>query len=475
LGEGRLGLLNFRTINQHFDLRVFVKPTNQGKKLAEQIALEQYQQIVNDLLNEAKAQGATSAEAALSQEDGLSVSVRLGEVETIEHHCDQGLGVTVYFGQRKGSASSTDLSSAAIKETVRAACSIASYTNEDAFAGLPDKAWLATEFPELDVNHPWHLPVDEAISLALACETAALEFHPDIKNSEGASINTHQTRRIFGNSLGFLQARVSTRHSMSCSVIAQRGNDMQRDYWYSLSRQPALLESPVEIGVKAAKRSLGRLQSRRLTTRHCPVLFQAETAASLLGALVGAVSGGNLYRKSSFLLDALDTQIFPDFVNISEQPLLKGGLGSSAFDGEGVATQTRKLIDGGHLRGYVLGTYAAHKLGMRSTGNAGGVHNLSIQPGAMDFQGLLRQMGTGLLVTELMGQGVNMVNGNYSRGASGFWVEHGEIQYPVEEITIAGNLKQMFKQIVAVGNDVDYRGNIRTGSILVELMAVAGE
>ena len=427
------------------------------------------------MLDEAKAQGASESEAGLSQESGLSVTARLGEVETIEHHRDQGVGITVYFGRRKGSASSTDLSPAAIKETVAAACSIAKYTSPDEFAGLPEQDWLAAEFPDLDLNHPWPLPVDEAIALSIDCESAALSYHAEITNSEGASVNTHQNLRVLGNSHGFLQGRLSTRHSLSCSVIAQRGESMQRDYWYSLARKAGNLEAPAVIGKKAAERAMSRLQSKRLSTRQCPVLYCAEIASGLFGSLIGAVSGGNLYRKSTFLLNALDTQIFPDFITISEQPLLKGGLGSSAYDSEGVATRTRDIVSAGYLRGYVLSTYSARKLGMQSTGNAGGVHNLTVQTSNNDFPAMLKLLGTGLLVTELMGQGVNMVNGNYSRGAAGYWVENGEIQYPVEEITIAANLKDIFKQFVAVGNDIDYRGNIRTGSVLIERMSVAGE
>ena len=430
---------------------------------------------VQDLLDEAKKQGASAAEAGLSQENGLSVSARLGDVETIEHHCDQGLGITVYFGQRKGSASTTDLSPDSIKETVSAACSIARYTSEDSYAGLPEKTLLATEFPDLDLNHPWGISVDEAIALAIECEDAARTYHSEISNSEGASVNTHQGIHVMGNSLGFLQGTISTRHSLSCSVLAQRGDSMQRDYWYSVSRNALNLEQPIEIGKKAAERALRRLEGRSLSTRQCPVLYSAEIASGLLASFIGAISGGNLYRKSSFLLDALDSQIFPEFIHIHEQPHLKGALGSAAYDGEGVATKTRDIVSDGILRSYVLSTYSARKLGLHSTGNAGGVRNLTITPGGLDYQGMLKQLNTGLLVTELMGQGVNMVTGDYSRGAAGFWVENGEILYPVEEITIAGNLKDMFKNIIAVGNDVDYRGNVRTGSILVERMSIAGE
>jgi PmbA protein len=431
--------------------------------------------IVQDLLDEAKRQGASASEAGLSQENGLTVSARLGDVETIEHHCGQGLGITVYFDQRKGSASTTDLSPESIKETVSAACSIARYTSEDEFAGLPEKDLLATEFPDLDLNHPWGISVDDAIALAIECEDAARNFDSEISNSEGASVNTHQGTHVMGNSLGFLHGYTSTRHSLSCSVLAQRGESMQRDYWYSVARNALNLEAASEIGKKAAQRALRRLEGRTLSTRQCPVLYSAEIASGLLSSFIGAISGGNLYRKSSFLLDALDTQVFPEFIRIYEQPHLKGALGSAAFDGEGVATKSHDIVSEGILRSYVLSTYSARKLGLHSTGNAGGVRNLTIDTGALDFQGMLKQLDTGLLVTELMGQGVNILTGDYSRGAAGFWVENGQIQYPVEEITIAGNLKDMLRNIVAVGNDIDYRGNVRTGSILVERMSIAGE
>lgn len=430
--------------------------------------------LVQNLLDQALQQGASAADAGLSVESGLSVTARLGEVETIEHHRDQGLGVTVYFGQRKGSASSTDLSEASMMETVAAACSFARYGNEDPCAGLPESAWLATEFPDLDLFHPWPLTADRAIELAVACEQAARSHDQEIVNSDGATVNSHRGVRVLGNTLGFLQGTASTRHSISCSVLGRRGDSMQRDYWYTLSRDAERLEAVEQVGVKAAARALRRLGGRTLTTRQCPVLYEAEVASGLLGSFIGAISGGNLYRKSSFLLGALATRIFPDFVHIHEQPLLRGALGSACYDGEGVATRTRDLVQEGVLQGYVLNTYAARKLGLESTGNAGGVHNLTLDSGPLDLPGLLRQMDTGLLVTELMGQGVNMVTGDYSRGAAGFWVERGEIQYPVEEITIAGNLKDMYKNIVAVGNDVDERGNIRTGSILIERMSVAG-
>lgn len=437
--------------------------------------ISRLKEIVQNLLDEAHKQGASGAEAGLSIESGLSVTARLGEVETIEHHRDQGLGVTVYFGQRKGSASTTDLTDASIIETVTAACSFARFGSEDPFAGLPEKDWLATEFPDLDLFHPWSLSADQAIDLATSCEQAARSYHSDITNSEGATVNSHRGIRVLGNSLGFLQGTSSTRHSISCSVLGQRNGSMQRDYWYTVARDAAELEAVEAVGKKAAERTVRRLGGRTLSTRQCPVLYAAEVASGLLGSFIGAVSGGNLYRKSSFLLDALDTQVFPEFIHIHEQPYLPGALGSACYDAEGVATQTRDIVRDGVLKGYVLSTYAARKLGFKSSGNAGGVHNLTLDSGEDDFQGMLKQMGTGVLVTELMGQGVNMVTGDYSRGAAGFWVENGEIQYPIEEITIAGNLKDMFKNIVAVGKDVDYRGNIRTGSILIERMSIAGE
>ncbi len=432
------------------------------------------QEILQDLLDAALQQGATAAEASLSSEKGLSVTARLGNVETIEHHQDQGLGVTVYIGQRKGSASTTDLSAQSIRETVGAACSIARHAGSDACAGLPERDLLATEFPDLDLCHPWKLSTSDGIELAIACEAAALAFHPDISNSEGASVNSHQGVTMLGNTLGFLHGYSSTRHSLSCSVLGQREDSMQRDYWYSVARAAEDLQAAQEVGEKAARRTIARLQARSLSTRQCPVLFAAEVASGLLGSLIAAISGGNLYRKSSFLLDALGQQIFPEFIHIHEQPHLKKALGSAPYDAEGVATHARDIVAGGILQSYVLSSYSARKLGMQSTGNAGGVHNLLIDPGCDDYSGMLRKMHQGLLVTELMGQGINLVTGDYSRGAAGFWVENGEIQYPVEEITIAGNLRDMFRRLVAVGNDVDCRGNIRSGSILLEQMSIAG-
>lgn len=431
--------------------------------------------LVRIVLDEAKACGASAAEAGVSLEAGLSVTVRLGEVETLEYHRDRGAGVTVYFGRRKGSASTSDFAPQALRESVRAACDIARYTSEDDCAGLADAALMAQDIPDLDLCHPWAIDAAGGIEVAQRCEAAAREADARISNSEGATLSSHQGLRVYGNSHGFIAGYPSTRHSLSCSVIAGRDEQMQRDYWYSVARRHEDLESAEHIGRMAAERTLRRLDGRKLGTRQVPVIFAAEIATGLFRSFVSAVRGSSLYRKSSFLLDHLGKPVFPEFVHIHEQPHLRGALGSAPFDSEGVATSARDLITGGVLQGYVLDSYSARKLGMQTTGNAGGVHNLTIDPGALDADGLLREMGTGLLVTELMGQGVNLVTGDYSRGAAGFWVENGAIQYPVEEITIAGNLKDMFRNIVAIGTDVERRGNYRTGSVLVERMTVAGE
>lgn len=441
---------------------------------AERAKLSELEMLVAECLDEAARQGATGAEAGVSLESGLSVTVRLGEVETVEHHRSQGLGLTVYIGQRKGSASTTDLRREAMQETVAAACRIARHAAEDEFAGLPERELLATEFPDLDLYHPWDLDAEGAIAIATRCEDAARGHAPEIANSEGASVNTFQGLRVMGNSLGFLHGFASSRHSLSVSVIGERGEEMQRDDWWTVARDAKDLESPESVGSKAAERTIRRLGARTLSTRQCPVLFAADVASSLLGHFVAAIRGGNLYRKSSFLLDQLGQPVFPDFVHIHEAPHLPRALGSAPYDAEGVRTTPHDLVRDGVLACYVLSTYSARKLGMRSTGNAGGVHNLIIDPGPLDLAGLLARMDTGLLVTDLMGQGVNILTGDYSRGAAGFWVEGGQIRFPVEEITIAGNLREMFKGILAVGSDVDLRGNTRTGSILIEQMTVAG-
>jgi len=433
------------------------------------------EQLVEDLLTEAKKQGASSAEAGVSSDMGLSVNVRLGEVETIEHTRDQGLGISVWFGQRKGSSSTSDFSGEAVRDAVRAACNIARYTNEDPYTGLADRELMATDIPDLDLYHPWNVEVEEAIDLGIECEDAARSVDPRITNSEGASLSTHSGLQIYGNSHGFVGGYPSSRHSISCAVVGQEEDSMQRDYWYSSARSRDMLEPPGLIGKKAGERTLARLGARRIATQEAPVIFQAEMAVGLLRSFIGAVNGSALYRHSSFLLDQLGKQVFPKFVRIHEKPLLRGGLASAAFDSEGVATRDKDFITDGILQSYALDSYSARKLNMQTTANAGGVRNLFMEPGDMDLEALLRTMDRGLLVTEMMGSGLNMVTGDYSRGAAGFWVEHGEIQHPVEEITIAGNLKQMFAGLQAVGRDLDPRTSIKTGSWLVESMTIAGE
>lgn len=438
-------------------------------------SIETLSQITRDILNQSKLAGATACEAEVSQGFGQNVSVRHGEVETIEYNRDKGLGVTVYFGHKRGHASTSDLSPQAIKDTVAAAVSIARYTASDEFAGLADENLLAGEIPDLSLYHPWDLSVEQAIEQAKTCEAAAFAVDQRIDNSEGASVSTQESLFMYGNSLGFLGGYPSARHDISCAVIAEDDGGMQRDYWYSSRRVAADLESAEAVGRKAGERTVRRLAARKIKTTECPVLFEAPIASGLIGHLVGAVSGGSLYRKSSFLLDSLGQQIFAPFIQIRELPHILKGLGSSPFDNEGVATHARDLVRDGVLQGYFLGSYSARKLGMTSTGNAGGNHNLVIESSGQDFAGLLKMMGRGLVVTELLGHGINPVTGDYSRGAAGYWVENGEIQFPVEEITIAGNLKDMYRQIVAVGNDVLIQGSKQCGSILIEKMTVAGE
>jgi PmbA protein len=437
--------------------------------------LARLQATIEDLLSEAKRQGASAAEAVVSGSAGIEVGVRLGEVETVEHTRDNGLGITVYFGQRKGSASTSDLSPEAVREAVRAACAIAVHTQPDPAAGLADPERLATQVPDLDLYHPWDLPVEEAIALAVACEDAARGTDPRITNSEGASLSSHSGLHVYGNSLGFIGGYPTTRHGLSCAVIGQEGESMQRDYWWTSARAASDLEAPDAVGRRAAERTLARLGGRQISTRTAPILFRAEVAAGLLRHLTGAINGTSLYRRASFLLDHLGQRIFPEFVRIWEEPLLPRGLSSAPFDGDGVATSAKAFVSGGVLESYVLDSYSARRLGMQTTGNAGGVRNLHIAMGELDLAGLMREMGTGLLVTELMGSGVNTVTGDYSRGASGFWVAGGEIAYPVEEITIAGNLRQMYQGLIAVGNDCDFPGGTRTGSWLINEMTIAGE
>jgi PmbA protein len=437
-------------------------------------SIDALQQITQDILAQARKAGATACEAEVSQGFGQDVSVRRSEVETIEYNRDKGLGVSVYFGQRRGHASTSDLSPAAIRDTVNAALSIARHTASDEFAGLPDEALLARDIPDLSLYHPWELSVEDAIELATRCEEAAMRVDERISNSEGASVSTQESLFMYGNSLGFLAGYPSSRHSVSCAVIAGENDAMQRDYWYDSKRAAADLGDVEAIGRRAGERTVRRLDARKIDTTECPVLFEAPVASGLFGHFVSAISGGSLYRKSSFLLDSLGKPVFAPLVNIHELPHLEKGLASSPFDNEGVATRARDLVRDGVLQGYMLGSYSARKLGMVTTGNAGGNHNLIIESTGQDFEQLLKLMGTGLLVTELLGHGINPVTGDYSRGAAGFWVENGEILYPVEEVTIAGNLAQMYRDISAIGSDVLAQGSKQCGSTLIGKMTVAG-
>ncbi len=426
-------------------------------------------------LSLARERGASHAEAETSASVGQSVTVRLGEVETVEYNRDKSLSLTVYFGKRRGHASTSDVSGDSIARTVEAACAIARHTAPDDAAGLPDEDRLYRgAAPDLGLCHPWNLTVEEAIGLARETEDAARAVDPRITNSEGATVSFGDADFVFANSLGFVGGSPSSRASIACGVLAAEGDSMQRDYWYSSERDPARLESAAAVGRRAGERAVRRLGARRVATAEVPVLFEANVAGSLIGHFVSAASGASLYRRSSFLVDAAGKPVFSALVTLSEEPHLPGAMASGWFDGEGVATAPRRVVDAGVLTGYFLSSYSARKLGLATTGNAGGSHNLVLQPGAEDFEALVRRMGRGLVVTELMGQGVNPVNGDYSRGAVGFWVEGGEILYPVEEVTIAGNLPEMYRGIVAVGRDVIVRGARSTGSLLVERMTVAG-
>lgn len=436
---------------------------------------ERLQQIGRDMLDHARKGGASACEANVSDGYGLNVTVRQGAVETIEHTRDKGLSVTVYIGQKRGNASTSDFSPKAISDTVAAALSIARHTAADDCAGLADADLLANSFPDFDLYYPWELSVEQAIELAKGCEAAAFATDKRITNSEGATISLSTSQFVYANSLGFMGGYPLSRHSVSCAVIASEREVMQRDYWYSVARDAVDLEPIHEVGRKAGLRSVARLGAKKIATCEVPVLFEAPIAASLIGHFTHAVSGANLYRKSSFLLDSMGKQVFAPDIRIRELPHIKKGLASCAFDDEGVATRERSVVENGIVQGYFLGSYSARKLGMRSTGNAGGNHNLVLENvSALSFNELLKKMGTGLLVTELLGHGVNSVTGDYSRGASGFWVENGELCYPVEEITIAGNLKDMLREIVGVGTDTVVRGSKQCGSMLIARMTVAG-
>lgn len=439
---------------------------------------DQFQQIAEDVLRYARQKGASSAAVGISEGNGLSVSVRKGEIETIEKNQDKGIGVTVFIGKKRGNATTSDFSEQSLKQTVDAACNVASFTSEDEAAGLPDADMLERHPQDLALYYRWPIDTEEAVELARRCESAAFEADKRISNSEGSSVNVQHSHFISANSDGFMGGYPYSSHSLSVAPIAGTGENMQRDYWYTASRNPLELKTPEEVGQYAARRALSRLGARQIGTRKCPVLFEAPVAIGLLNSFVYAVSGGALYRKSSFLLDSLDKQVFPEHIGLLEDPHLRGAMGSAPFDDEGVRTNRREIIQDGVVRGYFLSSYSARKLGMKTTGNAGGSHNLVLHSEMTDendnFTAMLKKMGTGLVVTELMGQGINYVTGDYSRGASGFWVENGVIQYPVQEITIAGNLKDMFGHFVAVGNDTLVRGAKQSGSILIEQMTVAG-
>jgi len=443
--------------------------------------LDRLAQLSEDVIRRARAAGASQAEVSASVETGLAVTVRLGEVETVERTRDRGFGLTVYFGQRKGSASTADLKSESIEATLAQACAIARYTEEDPCAGLADPVLMANvPLPDLDLWHPWQLDVQRAIEIGKQVEDAG-RAHAAITNSEGATVQSGASLGVYANSHGFVGRERGTSQTLSCSLIGGAGDAMQRDYWYDSVRAADDLPDFAGIGNKAAERTIARLGARRLSTRECPVLFAPEVARSLIGHLVSAVSGGSLYRRASFLLDHAGRKVLPEFVDIEETPLLPRGHASTAFDAEGVATRESALVERGVLQRYVLGSYSARKLGLQTTANAGGVHNLRVAAGSAEgdvpgsLDSLLRQMRTGLLVTELIGHGVSIITGDYSRGAAGFWIENGEIAYPVHEITIAGNLRDMFAGICAIGADVDPRSSILTGSILIGKMMLAGE
>lgn len=448
-----------------------ILPASMNTPLPSRATLES---LAAQVLSRARQAGATAAEVNASTGRGLSVGVRNGAVETLEFQHDRNVSLTVYVGQRSGSASTSDLSDEGLAQAVNAALVIARATGEDPCSGLADADRMATDFPDLDLYHPWALTPDAAIETARVCEAAALASDARITQTEGANLNTHEGIALYANSHGFIGERRSSSHSLSCSAIASENGEMQRDDWWTSSCAADELEAPEAVGRRAGQRAAARLGSRKIATGSAPVLFLPEMARSLLGHFVAAISGGALYRKASFLLDRLEQPVFSKQVQLSQQPHLARGAASASFDGEGVATRHRALVTDGVLKGWLLGSYSARKLGLQSTGNAGGVYNLVLEPGADSFESLLRQMGTGLVVTELIGQGANTVSGDYSRGAAGFWVENGALAHPVHEITVAGNLREMFNGIVALGNDVDARTGIRCGSVLVESMSIAG-
>ena len=438
----------------------------------------QLREFAQTVLDHARALGASGCECDVSEGFGLSVTVRKGSIDTLEHNRDKGIGVSVQFGiaphVKRGHASTSDFSPAALRQTVEAAVAIARHTAADDCAGLPEREQLARDLPDLDLFHPWHVSPEDAIEVAKRCEAAAFALSPKLRNTEGTSLSAQHSQFIFANSLGFMGGFPTSRHSLGCSMIAEEKGQMQRDDWYSSTRVPANMADPEALGRYAGERALARLRARKISTCQAPVLFEAPQAGGLIGHFVSAVSGVSLYRKSTFLLDSLGKPVFSKEISIEERPYEKQGMASSPFDEEGVATRERSIVREGVVEGYFLGTYSGRKLGMPSTGSSGGNHNLVVKPGTLDFRGMLKKLHRGLLVTELLGHGTNLITGDYSRGAAGYWVENGEIQYPVEEITIAGNLGDMFKSIVAVGSDVLVRGSRSCGSILVGNMTIAG-
>ncbi len=436
---------------------------------------DEIKQLIADILSEATRQGATSAEVDVGMSKGFTVTARSGDTESIEYHQDKGVSLTVYMGQRSGNASLSDIRPEAIRSAVEAACNIARYTDEDTYSGLAEKELLAFNYPQLDMFYPWNITVEKAIELTRECEAIALSKDKRISASDGVTISTTEGCHGYGNTQGFIGAFPGTRHELSCVLIAKENKQMQRDYSYTLSCDPAMLESITQVAEQAVMRTVRRLNAKRIKTGRMPVIFIAEEARGLIGHFVGAIQGSSLYRKASFLLDHLGKKIFPDHIQIHELPHLAKGSGTAPFDDDGVATKPNVFIENGILKSYCLSVYSGRKLGLQTTGNAGGVHNLTINTGKKNLSELLKTMGTGLLVTDVMGQGVNIVTGDYSRGASGFWVENGEIQHAVEEITIAGNLRDIYSHLVEVGSDVDMRGNVHTGSVLLEEMVVAGD
>ncbi len=437
-------------------------------------AKERYADLVEDALKHALQSGADAAEVSISYEKGFTVSARNDDVETLEHHQGKGFGVTVYHETRQGHASTSDLSISAIKQAVQHACGIARYAGQDKCAGLPDQALLAQHYPDLELYHPWDISPTKAIEMAIECESVAREQDARIKDSEGAAVSTFDNYTLLANSDGFVGGYSSSEHSISCTVVAEENNEMQRDHEYTLARRPSDLDDHVLVAKRAAERTVQRLGARKLSTRRCPVIYHAPYAKGLLRSFLSAISGGAQYRQSSFLLDHIEQQVFPEHIHIHQRPHLLAAMGSAPFDREGVVTRDLDYVKDGVLQNYILNTYSARRLGLQTTGNSGGAFNLEINHCDKNLLHLLQEMDTGLLITDLMGQGVNMVTGDYSRGASGYWIENGQMQYPVEEITVAGNLRDMFMGLQYIGNDIDRRGNIHTGSILINQMTIAG-